>query len=244
MSPIELIRGTGWVGWGVLVTLLFFSLASWTLIFSKWRTVSRAVSGSERFNQRFRDSKNLYATFEEARTFLHAPTAALFREGYRELSHLVKGNPGSGAGSTAARGREPGREPAVAVLEDVSVPDALDRVRRAVRHASIKEIANLERHLIFLATTGSVTPFIGLFGTVWGIMNAFAAIGTQGSASLAVVAPGIAEALINTAAGLLAAVPAVIAYNFLLNRIKAVATILDLFGLEFLGIAERLLARR
>src|SRR3990172_1775584 len=156
MSPIELIRGTGWVGWGVLVTLLFFSLASWTLIFSKWRTVSRAVSGSERFNQRFRDSKNLYATFEEARTFLHAPTAALFREGYRELSHLVKGNPGSGAGSTAARGREPGREPAAAVLEDVSVPDALDRVRRAVRHASIKEIANLERHLIFPATTGSV----------------------------------------------------------------------------------------
>jgi biopolymer transport protein TolQ len=239
MSPLQLIRDTGWVGWGVLLTLLFFSLASWTLIFSKWRTLRRAVSGSERFNQRFRDSKNLYGTFEESRNFPHAPTAALFREGYRELSTLLKGNPGAGG-----RGREAGREGSVAVLEDVSVPDALDRVRRAVRHASIQQIATLERHLIFLATTGSVTPFIGLFGTVWGIMNAFAAIGTQGSASLAVVAPGIAEALINTAAGLLAAVPAVIAYNFLLNRIKAVATILDLFNLEFLGIAERLLARR
>jgi len=213
-------------------------------MFAKWRVIRRAVDGSERFNQRFRDSKNLYATFEESRTFPHASTAALFREGYRELSFLMKGNPGPGAGPGAGRGREPSREAAVAILEDLSIPDALDRLRRAVRHASIKEITHLERHLIFLATTGSVTPFIGLFGTVWGIMNAFAGIGTQGSASLAVVAPGIAGALINTAAGLMAAVPAVIAYNFLLNRIKAVATIMDLFGLEFLGIAERLLARR
>ncbi len=237
MSPVDLIRGAGWVGWGVLLILLFFSLASWTLIFFKWRTLRHAIVDSERFIQRFRDSKNLYATYEESRSFPHAPTAALFREGYRELSHLVKANPGPGG---AGRAREGG----VAVLEEVSVPDALDRVRRAARHASIQQIAELERHLIFLATTGSVTPFIGLFGTVWGIMHAFAAIGTMGSASLAVVAPGIAEALINTAAGLVAAVPAVIAYNFLLNRIKAVATILDLFSLEFLGLAERLLLRR
>ncbi|HEY7677503.1 MAG TPA: MotA/TolQ/ExbB proton channel family protein [Candidatus Methylomirabilis sp.] len=237
MSPVDLIRGTGWVGWGVLLTLLFFSLASWTLIFFKWRTLRRTIGDSERFAQRFRASKNLYSTYEETRTFPHAATAALFREGYRELSQMVRANPGPGDGP---RGREAG----VAVLEEISVPDALDRVRRAVRHASIQQIAELERHLIFLATTGSVTPFIGLFGTVWGIMHAFAAIGTMGSASLAVVAPGIAEALINTAAGLVAAVPAVIAYNFLLNRIKAVATILDLFSLEFLGIAERLLLRR
>jgi len=242
MSPVELfklIRGTGWVGWGVLLTLLFFSIASWTLIFQKWWSLRRAAGDSERFNQRFRDSKNLYNTFEEARTFPQAPTAAVFREAYRELSHVVKGNPGAGA--PAGRGREGG----VAVLEEeVSVPDALDRLRRAVRHASIKQLAHMERHLIFLATTGSVTPFIGLFGTVWGIMNAFAAIGIQGSASLAVVGPGIAEALINTAAGLAAAVPAVIAYNYFLNRIKAIATTLDLFGLEFLGLAERLLHRR
>ncbi len=237
MSPIELIRSLGWVDRGVLLILLFFSLVSWTIFFHKWRSLRRAIADSERFNQRFRDSKNLYATYEESRVFPHAFTAAVFREGYRELSHLVKGNPGPGAS-----GRE--REGGVAALEEVSLPDALDRVRRAVRRANIKEIAELERHLIFLATTGSVTPFIGLFGTVWGIMNAFAAIGTMGSASLAVVAPGIAGALINTAAGLVAAVPAVIAYNFLLNRIKAVATILDLFSLEFLGLAERLLLRR
>jgi biopolymer transport protein TolQ len=243
MSPIQLIQEVGWVDRGVLLTLLFFSVVSWAIIFAKWRGISRAISGSERFNQRFRDSKNLYATLEESRTFPHASTAALFREAYRELSHLLKGNPGAGGASTG-RGRDALRESSVAVMEEISIPDALDRLRRTVRHASIKEIAHLERHLIFLATTGSVTPFIGLFGTVWGIMNAFAAIGTQGSASLAVVAPGIAGALINTAGGLLAAVPAVIAYNFLLNRIKTVATILDLFSLEFLGIAERLLARR
>lgn len=237
MSPVDLIRGTGWVGWGVLLTLLFFSLISWTLIFSKWRTIRRTIADSERFIRRFRDSKNLYTTYEETRSYPHAATAALFREGYRELSQLVKSNPGPG-------GPERGRDGGVAVLEEVSMPDALDRIRRAARHASIQQIADLERHLIFLATTGSVTPFIGLFGTVWGIMHAFAAIGTMGSASLAVVAPGIAEALINTAAGLVAAVPAVIAYNFLLNRIKAVATILDLFNLEFLGLAERLLLRR
>ncbi len=237
MSPVDLIRGTGWVGWGVLLTLLFFSLVSWTLIFFKWRTLRRTVTESERFAQRFRDSKNLYTTYEESRAFPYAATGALFREGYRELSQLVKGNPGPG-------GNPRGRDAGVAVLEDVSIPDALDRIRRAVRHASIQQLADLERHLIFLATTGSVTPFIGLFGTVWGIMHAFAAIGTMGSASLAVVAPGIAEALINTAAGLVAAVPAVIAYNFLLNRIKGVATVLDLFSLEFLGIAERLLLRR
>ena len=242
MSAAELfnlLKAAGWVGKGVLLTLLFFSIASWTIIFLKWRTLRRAVSDSERFNQRFRASSNLYALFEEAKTFPYASTAAVFREGYRELSHLLKGNPGP----SAATGR--GREGGVAVLEEeVSVTDALDRIRRAARHASIKQISELEGSLIFLATTGSVTPFIGLFGTVWGIMNAFAAIGIQGSASLAVVAPGIAEALINTAAGLLAAVPAVIAYNYLLNRIKAVASMLDLFGLEFLGIAERLLLRR
>ncbi len=241
MSPIELIRGVGWVGWGVLLTLLFFSITSWTIIFLKWRTLRRTIEDSERFNQRFRDSKNLYSTFEESRTFPYAATAAVFREGYRELSHLVKGNPGAGNPGNPGRGREA----AVAVLEEeVSVPDALDRVRRAVRHASIKQIAELEHHLIFLATTGSVTPFIGLFGTVWGIMHAFASIGATGSANIGAVGPGIAEALINTAAGLVAAVPAVIAYNYLLSRIKTVATILDLFGLEFLGIAERLLLRR
>jgi biopolymer transport protein TolQ len=237
MNIVQMIWNMGYVGKGVLATLLFFSIASWTLIIFKLRVLGRALAESERFTQRFRDSKNLHATFEEARALPNAPSASLFRQGYRELSQMVKANPGAG---TAARGGDGG----VAVAEEVSTLDGLERVRRTLRHASIQQLSELERHLIFLATTGSVTPFIGLFGTVWGIMIAFHQIGATGSAGLGAVGPGIAEALINTAGGLLAAVPAVIAYNYFLHRIKAVATILDLFTLEFLGIAERVLGRR
>ncbi len=123
-------------------------------------------------------------------------------------------------------------------------PDTLlARLSRSLRHASLREISLLERALMFLATTGNTTPFIGLFGTVWGIMDAFHGIGMTGSANLGAVAPGIAEALITTAAGLAVAIPGVIAYNYFLNRIKGVATRMDLFGLEFLGTAERIILR-
>ena len=121
--------------------------------------------------------------------------------------------------------------------------DLLARISRTLRHASLREISGLERSLIFLATTGNITPFIGLFGTVWGIMDAFHSIGMTGSANLGAVAPGIAEALITTAAGLAVAIPGVIAYNYFLNRIKGAATRMDLFGLEFLGTAERIVHR-
>ncbi len=126
---------------------------------------------------------------------------------------------------------------------DVPAEELLSRVTRSLRHASLREISGLERMLIFLATTGNVTPFIGLFGTVWGIMDAFHSIGLTGSANLGAVAPGIAEALITTAAGLATAIPGVIAYNYFLNRIKGTATRLDLFALEFIGMAERVLAK-
>ena len=116
----------------------------------------------------------------------------------------------------------------------------LARLSRTLRHASLREISWLERALIFLATTGNVTPFVGLFGTVWGIMDAFHSIGLTGSANLGAVAPGIAEALITTAAGLAAAIPGVIAYNYFLNRVKGAATRMDLFALEFAGVAERI----
>jgi biopolymer transport protein TolQ len=146
----------------------------------------------------------------------------------------LKGNPGSGG--------QPGGEAAVKPL-DMSPDNLLARLGRTLRHASLREIAGLERSLIFLATTGNITPFIGLFGTVWGIMDAFHGIGMTGSANLGAVAPGIAEALITTAAGLAVAIPGVIAYNYFLNRIKSAATRMDLFGLEFLGTAERIIHR-
>jgi biopolymer transport protein TolQ len=126
---------------------------------------------------------------------------------------------------------------------ELSPDTLLARLSRSLRHASLREISLLERALMFLATTGNITPFIGLFGTVWGIMDAFHGIGITGSANLGAVAPGIAEALITTAAGLAVAIPGVIAYNYFLNRIKVVATRMDLFGLEFLGTAERIILR-
>jgi len=235
MNAYSLILQAGIVAKGVLVILLLFSLASWTIIFLKLRALGGIDRQDQRFLRLFRDSKNLAATYEESRRLPHSPLAALFREGYRELSQGLKGTP-------VPAGSPPGTEPAVKGLE--LPPDTLlARLSRSLRHASLREISLLERALMFLATTGNITPFIGLFGTVWGIMDAFHAIGITGSANLGAVAPGIAEALITTAAGLAVAIPGVIAYNYFLNRIKGAATRMDLFGLEFLGTAERIILR-
>ena len=233
MNAINLILMSGVVAKGVLGILLIFSLACWTIIFMKLRALRHVDRQDERFLRLFRDSKNLATTFEDCRRLPQSPLAALFREGYRELNYGLKGNPGpGGAGAEgAARGME------------VPPDDLLSRVSRTLRHASLREISLLERALIFLATTGNTTPFVGLFGTVWGIMDAFHGIGMTGSANLGAVAPGIAEALITTAAGLAVAIPGVIAYNYFLNRIKGTATRMDLFALEFLGTAERLIFR-
>ncbi|HSB73965.1 MAG TPA: MotA/TolQ/ExbB proton channel family protein [Candidatus Methylomirabilis sp.] len=235
MNAIDLVLQAGIVAKAVLGILLFFSLVCWMIIFLKLRTYRRTDRQDERFLKLFRESKNLSATFEDCRRYPHSPLAALFREGFRELSYALKGNPGPGGNPASAE--------AAAKGADVSVDELRSRVTRTLRHASLREVSGLERALIFLATTGNVTPFIGLFGTVWGIMDAFHSIGLTGSANLGAVAPGIAEALITTAAGLAAAIPGVIAYNYFLNRIKGAATRMDLFSLEFLGMAERIVAR-
>ncbi len=235
MNAVNLILQAGIVAKAVLILLLFFSLACWTIIFLKWRAFGRADKQDERFLRLFREGKGLQATFEESRRVPLSPLAALFREGHRELSHATKDNP-------APRGGPVSPEAATRGVE-TSPEDSLARLSRALRHASLREISGLEHMLIFLATTGNVTPFIGLFGTVWGIMDAFHSIGMTGSANLGAVAPGIAEALITTAAGLATAIPGVIAYNYFLNRIKGAATRMDLFALEFLGMAERMLVR-
>jgi biopolymer transport protein TolQ len=233
MNALNLILQTGIVAKGVLAVLLLFSLASWAIIFLKFRMLGRVDRQDQRFLKLFRESKNLAATYEECRKLPQSSLAALFREGYRELSQGLKGTPGP-AGSPP--------EPAARPL-DVNPDNLLARLSRSVRHASLREISFLEGALMFLATTGNITPFIGLFGTVWGIMDAFHGIGMTGSANLGAVAPGIAEALITTAAGLAVAIPGVIGYNYFLNRIKGVATRMDLFGLEFLGTAERIIHR-
>jgi biopolymer transport protein TolQ len=201
----------------VIIVLIFFSVFSWAIIFFKRTTLKSAFSQSEKFLRVFRQSNNLSEVNKASRKYRGSPLASLFHSGYKELAYLSKSNP-----------------------ERPLTPERLESVNRALVKASNSEISKLEKMMSFLATTGSVTPFIGLFGTVWGIMVAFHRIGIVRSAGLDIVAPGIAEALIATAAGLFAAIPAVIAYNHYLHRIKDLITEMEDFSLEFLSIAEKL----
>ncbi|MGH9319908.1 MAG: MotA/TolQ/ExbB proton channel family protein [Vicinamibacteria bacterium] len=207
----------------VLAILLVFSLVSWAIIFSKWTMLRRAESHSDAFLEIFRRSKKfseVHAVCHQLRT---SPLVGLFLSGYNELNYQLKAR-----GSSAGEGEGDG-----ARIQN------LESVARSLVRASNTEILKLERRLPFLATTGSATPFIGLFGTVWGIMNAFQRIGAVQAANISVVAPGVSEALIATAAGLAAAIPAVIFYNFFVNWVKRLSTQMDDFALEYLNIIER-----
>jgi biopolymer transport protein TolQ len=215
MDFIKLITDASLVVQLVLLVLVFFSIFSWAIIFFKRKTLRSAFSQSKKFIKAFRKSDDLSNLYKAARMYRASPLTSIFQSGYKELAYLSK----------SSERANPGR---------------LESINRAMIKASNQEISRLERMMSFLATTGSVTPFIGLFGTVWGIMDAFHKIGIVRSAGLDTVAPGIAEALIATAAGLFAAVPAVIAYNYFLNRIKDLITDMEDFSLEFLSIAERL----
>jgi biopolymer transport protein TolQ len=201
----------------ILLLLVFFSVFSWAIIFFKFKTIKSASRQSGRFLVAFRRSQSLADVNEAARKHRGSPLAAIFLAGNKELAYQSK--------STAEGGW---------------TSEKTESLHRALVKASSAEVSRLERMMFFLATTGSVSPFIGLFGTVWGIMISFIRIGAMRSASLQVVAPGIAEALIATAVGLFAAVPAVIAYNYFLGRIKDVISDMEDFTLEFLSIAERL----
>ena len=201
----------------ILLILLFFSVFSWAIIIYKRRALKNAGLQSQRFLDIFEKSRNLSEVNEAAKRYSQSPLAWIFQAGYKELSYLAKANP------------------------RISLTSAnVDSLSRALNKAANIEVSKLERLMSFLATTGSVTPFIGLFGTVWGIMDAFHKIGVQRSASLVTVAPGIAEALIATAVGLFAAIPAVIAYNAYLSRIKDLISQMEDFSAEFLGIVEKL----
>jgi len=218
---LDLVRGSGPVVQLVLYLLILFSVVSWGIIFYKFRQVRTARDQSEKFLEIFWDSRNLTGIHDASRGLKASPVAQVFRAGYEELlrvSRSKKENPGEGL-TTELGG--------------------VDNVARAMKRATSVEITKLERSLTFLATTASTTPFIGLFGTVWGIMNAFRGLSVTHSSSIQAVAPGIAEALIATAAGLAAAIPAVMAYNHFVQKIKVLAADMDNFSHEFLNIAER-----
>jgi biopolymer transport protein TolQ len=219
---LSFFAGTGLVVKLVLLILLYFSVVSWAIICYKLVQVRRANVTSERFLDFFWKTKRFDAISGQMERFSHSPLCALFSEGYAELKKLKE------------KGEEK-EDPAVISTE----LGGIDNIARALRRATTSEITRLERYLTFLATTGSTAPFIGLFGTVWGIMTAFKGIGETGSASLAVVAPGIAEALVATAIGLVAAIPAVMGYNHFQNRIKVLIAEMDNFSTEFLNIVHR-----
>ena len=211
----------------VLLVLVIFSIVSWAVILLKLRQFQSIHRQSSSFIEVFRRSSKFSEVQSVCKSLAKSPLTGVFQAGYVELNAQLR-LPDVSNGPTQAE-----RAPPRPTLKSF---DALDR---ALLRASTMEVAKLERRVPFLATTASITPFIGLLGTVWGIIIAFQGIGETGSTSLAVVAPGIAEALIATAAGLFAAIPAVYFYNHLTQNVKEMAAALDDFSLEFLNIAER-----
>ena len=221
---MAMLLGAGLIVKLVLILLIFFSVVSWAIIIFKMFQVHRANRESVRFMDFFWKSKRFDAIAAQVDRFANSPLTVLFNEGYDELKKVVEGD---------------GTNESNSLTTDLG---GIENVSRAMRRATNSEITRLEKYLTFLATTGSTSPFIGLFGTVWGIMTAFEGIGKTGSASLAVVAPGIAEALIATAIGLVAAIPAVMAYNHFQSKIRVLINEMDSFSTEFLNIVQRNIA--
>ena len=227
---IHMISNAGFIVQFVLLLLLFFSISSWAIILIKYRYIKRAFRQSAEFTEFFWKSRDLSNAFAKAKQLHGSPLARIFRIGYVELK---KTSQSSGASNSESSPDTKESLPFSAKFAGI------DNVKRALRRAINTEMTRMTQMVPFLATTGNTAPFIGLFGTVWGIMNSFAGIGQKGSASLAVVAPGISEALVATAAGLAAAIPAVIAFNFYMNKIRIVETELQSFSADFLNIIER-----
>ena len=207
----------------VMLLLLGFSLVSWTIIIMKHLSYRKARAETAFFIDTFWKSKNLADAYKVAKELASSPEASIFILGFNELQKL-------GRSKIVKQGSEETLEMKLA---------GMDNLKRALRKAETKQVGRLGRYLSFLATTGSSTPFIGLFGTVWGIMSSFHDIGMRGSASLAVVAPGISEALIATAAGLAVAIPAVIFYNYYSNILSDLENDMQGFSADFMNLVER-----
>lgn len=216
LSILGLVSQATWIVKLVMLLLLLASIVSWTFIFWKWLNMRRATQAVNRFEDRFLREADIRELYQEtlADPEMDLGTSRIFRAGYKEFSRLRQ--------QTGNKAME-----------------ALDAARRAMRVALMREVEGLESHLGFLATVGSVSPFIGLFGTVWGIMDAFTSIGVAQQATLGTVAPAIAEALIATAAGLFAAIPAAVAYNYFTHDLDRLNARYEAFLEEFSNILHR-----
>lgn len=218
MSIFYLISNAGAVVKIVLLMLAIMSVVTWGIVFSKWMQLRKAKMESNKFSEVFWSSRNLAQITDASIRLVSSPIAKVYNAGHRELTQIVKSKEGEG--------------------ESGEFGD-LDNITRALQRAKAEEITKLEQGTTFLATTASAAPFIGLFGTVWGIMDAFIGLSRVKSSSIQAVAPGISEALIATAIGLAAAIPAAIFYNYFMQQVRLLARNMDIFSAEFLNIARR-----
>jgi len=219
MDYLDLILKSSLVSKLVLLSLILFSIACWVLIFQKRTLLGKVRRDTSAFLEVFRRSSRFSEVKGVCGKYGFSPQVGLFLAGFSELNFQLKHN------SQLENG-----QPKIRNLESIN---------RVLQRASYVEIAKLEKNINLLATTAAVAPFVGLLGTVWGIIVAFKDISAHKSASLAVVAPGIADALIATAFGLFAAIPAVMAYNYFVSKTRNVSAEMEDFSLEFLGIVEK-----
>jgi len=204
----------------VLLILVFFSVFSWAIMIHKSRVFRKVDSHTKRFLKTFRKRKRLSEVYLACLSYDRTPLSKMLEIGYKELEEFFKEE--------------------VASNQRVNIDnEKLDDIRADMDRVGSEELENLGRRVTFLATTGNTSPFLGLLGTVWGVMDSFASIGVRGSASLAVVAPGIAQALIATIFGLIVAIPAVIGYNHFGNKLKAIAVQVDNFSSEFVSAVKK-----
>ena len=219
-SLIDTFLQVGPMGWSVAAVLVLMSIASWSIAVGKWTQMRRANRASDTFLEAFRSSQRFSEVGAAAKRLAASPLVGVFQAGYAEIDAQIKiQRDQQAAGNYRIR--------------------SLESLQRTLHRATGSELRLLAKGTTFLATVAAAAPFIGLFGTVWGIMVAFQDIGVTGSTSLVAVAPGISEALINTGLGLLAAIPALLAYNYFSSRLRQFRAELDDFALEFMNLAER-----
>jgi len=214
LSMLDLVRAASPMVKFVLLVLVLMSVVTWGIIISKWSQLRKAKTDTAQFSDVFWKGRNLSQIHEASVRLSGSPVAQVYAAGHRELATIVRGSESKDSNN-------------------------MENIERALRKAKAEELTKLEFGTTFLATTASAAPFIGLFGTVWGIMNAFLGLSHVKSSSIQAVAPGISEALIATAIGLGAAIPAAIAYNYFMQQVRVLSRSMEVFSAEFLNIAKR-----
>jgi biopolymer transport protein TolQ len=215
LNLVDMILESSFMAKVVLLTLIGSSVFCWAIILSKLKTLSTCIHQNQAFSELFWTNKSMEETFAKSAGFPKSSVAAIFKNGYTELKRVR------------------------ATDAELTLSEKVDNIQRSLHRSTASEVANLESQLSWLGTTASAAPFVGLFGTVWGILESFRSIGSSGAANLAVVGPSISEALITTAVGIAVAIPAVVAYNHFAGRIRKIAVDMECFSQDFIIMVQR-----